>query len=368
MSQHKVLFAGGGTAGHLMPAINIALQMTELDKSIESLFIGKKGGMEAAIVSKFGFQIREIEVTSLKRNLGGMIRFLLNWRKGFSQAMKIIRDFNPILVIGSGGYVSAPVVRAAHKCGLPIYLQEQNSLPGLATRSLGKLATLIFTAYEKASDYLPRDKCRMVGNPLRPDILNADRQSSKREFGLDSSKKILLVLGGSSGAQAINRAILSLVNTDCIPPTWQILWQTGEKDFERIKSLTPGDKFRGQSLPFIYNMPAAYSSADLIISRAGAMALAEIAAWGIPSILIPFPFATGDHQTLNAQQFAKASAAILIPETEIESRLSLTLDGLFNNDKKRSNMAEEAKKLARIDATKMIAETILEKINEIQKN
>ena len=368
ISRNRVLFAGGGTAGHLMPAINIALQMTHMDESVEPLFVGKKGGMESAIVAKFGFDIREIDVVGLKRNPMGIVRFLLCWRKGFNQAMKIIKNFEPSVVIGSGGYVSAPVVRAADKRKIPIFLQEQNSLPGLATRILSKRATAIFTAYEHAANFLPREKCRLVGNPLRPDILDAERHSAAREFQLNPSRKILLILGGSSGAQAINRAVLTLINTDCIPPNWQILWQTGSKDFEKIKSLTPKEKFNGQIQPFIFNMPAAYSVADLIISRAGAMALSEIAVWGLPSILIPFPFATGDHQTLNARQFEKSGAAIVIPESEMETKLSLTMEGLLNNESKRDNMAREAKKLARPDASKIIAQIILEKMNEVQTN
>ena len=368
MSRHRVLLAGGGTAGHLMPAINIALQMTKIDETVEPLFIGKKDGMEAAIVTKFGFAIREIDVVGLKRNPAGLVRFLLNWRKGSNQAMKIIKEFDPAVLVGTGGYVSAPVVRAANKRNIPIFLQEQNSLPGLATRSLGNKATAIFTAYESAANYLPHEKCRLVGNPLRPDILDADRQTAVREFGIKPSRKTLLILGGSSGAQAINRAVLKLVTTDCIPPNWQILWQTGAKDFEKIKSLVTREKFNGQMQPFIFNMPGAYAVADLLISRAGAMALAEIAVWGLPSILIPFPFATGDHQTLNARQFEKAGAAIVVPESEIETRLSLSMDGLLNNDGKRSNMAREARKLAKPDASKIIAETILGKINEVQKN
>ena len=177
-SQHRVLFAGGGTAGHLMPAINIALALARKDRNFSALFIGKRGGMEAGIVKMFGFEIREIEVVALKRNPMGVLRFIWNWNKGLKQAQKILNDFQPQVVVGTGGYVSAPVVRAAHKSGIPIFMQEQNSLPGLATRALSRKSEKVFTAYQSAANYLPREKCVMVGNPIRPDLRDGKRDAA----------------------------------------------------------------------------------------------------------------------------------------------------------------------------------------------
>ncbi len=366
--QYKVLFAGGGTGGHLMPAINIALALSRKSGNLQALFIGKKNGMEAPIVKRFGFQIREIEVVALKRNPIGILKFILNWNKGLKQALEIINDFQPQVVMGTGGYVSAPVVRAAHKQVIPVFMQEQNSLPGLATRTLGRLAQNIFIAYDSAAGYLPREKCLLVGNPVRPDLLDGSRDNSYSEFGLDPAQKSLLIVGGSSGARGINAAVLKIANSGLIPSGWQILWQTGKKEFEEISGAIDKTKFHGKVLPFIDNMPGAYSITDLIISRAGAMALAEIAAWGIPSILIPYPFATGDHQTQNAGEFTRSDAAVVIPESEIGEKLQALLDGLLSDKEKRSRMALAAKKLARTDAAYKIAETILEKINEVQEN
>ena len=188
------------------------------------------------------------------------------------------------------------------------------------------------------------------------------------EFGLSPSLKTLLIVGGSSGAHGINSAILGIVNSNLIPSNWQLLWQVGQKEYDQISNAIDKPKFLGKILPFINNMPGAYAAADLIVSRAGAMALAEIAAWGLPSVLIPYPFATGDHQTLNAREFAETGAAAVIPESEIEERLTTVLGELFPGDTKREIMAQAAKKLARPEAASMIAETILEKINEVQKN
>jgi len=367
-SQHRVLFAGGGTAGHLMPAVNIALALSRKDKTIKALFVGKRGGMEAAIVSRFGFQTKEIEIAGLKRNPLGIIRFVWNWNKGLKQAAEIIEEFQPDVVVGTGGYVSAPVVRAARKKNIPIFMQEQNSLPGLATRTLSKMAENVFIAYDSAANFLPREKCRLVGNPVRPDLLDSQRSTSISEFGLEPSLKTLLIVGGSSGAHGINSAVLSIVNSGQIPSGWQLLWQIGQKEFDSVSGAIDKEKFKGKYQPFIHNMPGAYATADLIISRAGAMALAEIAAWGLPSILIPYPFATGDHQSLNAREFVETGAAEVIPESKIGIRLTPALTELLASAEKRSQMAIASKKLARPEAASLIAETILEKINEVQTN
>lgn len=180
-----------------MPAINIALALISKDKDLTALFVGKRGGMEAAIVKRFGFPIKEIEVVALKRNPIGILRFIWNWNKGLKQALDIINDFHPQVLVGTGGYVSAPLVRAAHRRGIPIFMQEQNSLPGLATRTLSKMAENVFIAYQSATQYLPGQKCRLIGNPLRPDLLNGRRDAAFSEFGLEPTLKTLLIMGGS---------------------------------------------------------------------------------------------------------------------------------------------------------------------------
>jgi UDP-N-acetylglucosamine--N-acetylmuramyl-(pentapeptide) pyrophosphoryl-undecaprenol N-acetylglucosamine transferase len=365
LGHYKVLFAGGGTAGHLMPAINIALELKRLDNRLRALFVGRVNGMESAIVKKFGFEIREIEVTGFKRNPLGLLRFILKWRKGLRQAKEILKDFDPAVVIGTGGYVSAPVVRAAYRAGKPVFLQEQNSLPGLATRTLSQMAERIFISYESAAKYIDKGRCILAGNPLRPDLLEAERESSYKEFGLDPEKKTLLVIGGSSGARNINFSILDIIRLEKMPSDWQLLWQTGQKDFVEISQGVTPDNIRGKIMPFIFSMPEAYAVADLIICRAGAMTLSEIAAWGLPSILIPYPYATGDHQTTNALQFKRAGAAELIPESEIGVRLESSMLDLMAKAEKRQAMATAARKLARLDAASIIANSVLEKVNAL---
>jgi len=361
----RILFAGGGTAGHLMPAINIAREMKRIDKGVIPLFVGKRGGIERNIVARFGFDIEEIDVIGMKRSPMGIIRFLLNWNRSVKQALEVIERFDPVAVVGAGGYVSAPAIRAAHKMGKLIFLQEQNSLPGLAARSVAKFADTIFTAYESAGLYLGKSRCRVMGNPIRGDIAGSDRNESIRKFGLNPGKKTLLVLGGSSGAAGINETIAELILSDFLPGDWQILWQTGERDYDKSRLRIAGDKLKGAMLPFIDDMPAAYASADLVLSRAGAMALSEIEAARLASVLIPYPHATGDHQTLNAKILEKAGAAIVINEGKLSGTLKQILTSLFIDEKARNRMSAAAASLGKPNAAREISQIILDRINEV---
>lgn len=361
----RILFAGGGTAGHLMPAINIAREMKKIDQKAVFLFLGKRGGIERNIVSKFGFETEEIDVIAMKRSPMGIIRFLLNWSKSYKQALGVIDRFNPVAVVGTGGYVSAPAIRAAHKSGKLIFLQEQNSLPGLAARSVAKLADTIFIAYDSAAEYLGKSKCRTVGNPIRGDIAGRDRNESIRKFGLNPARKTLLILGGSSGAKGINEIMADLILDEFLPGDWQVLWQTGGREYDKFRLGTAGNRFAGIMLPFIDDMPAAYASAELVLSRAGAMALSEIEAVGLPSVLVPYPHATGDHQTLNARILEKAGAAIVIKEENLRSSLKETLLKLFDDESARKKMSAAALRLAKPDAAREISKIILDRINEI---
>ncbi len=361
----RILFAGGGTAGHLMPAINIAKEMMRLDSKIKPLFVGKKNGMERKIVNRFGFEIAEIDAIGMKRSVVGVLRFILKWRSGYNQAVRILNDFRPVAVVGTGGYISAQVVKAAHKMKKPVFLQEQNSLPGLASRSMGRYGELIFTAYESANKYFNSEKCMLTGNPVRTDIHDASSESSYREFNLDKNKKTLLALGGSSGARGINSAVSKLLEGGHLPNNWQIIWQTGQDEFDKIKSTFAEGNFSGTFLEFIDNMPGAYKVADLVVSRAGAMAISEITAAELPSVLIPYPHATGDHQTLNAKALVENNAAILIQEKEIEAKFINIMANLFDDSDRIKELAENSGRLGKPNAAKIIAGTILERLNEI---
>ena len=224
---------------------------------------------------------------------------------------------------------------------------------------------MIFTAYDSASDYLDRAKCSLVGNPIRTDLSDGAEDKGYNSFNLDKNKKTILILGGSSGARGINSAIVALVKESGFPVSWQTLWQTGRDDYDNISSSLPSDNLDIKIRPFIDDMPSAYAAADLVISRAGAMAISEITAMALPSILIPYPHATGDHQTLNARYVEEAGAGVIIQENELGDKLSDTLNELTNNDDKRRSMSENARRLGKPKAAEIMAKTILEKINEI---
>jgi UDP-N-acetylglucosamine--N-acetylmuramyl-(pentapeptide) pyrophosphoryl-undecaprenol N-acetylglucosamine transferase len=360
--QKKILFAGGGTAGHLMPAINIALAMRRIDDATTPLFIGRRNGIEREMVERFGFDIMEIDVVGMRRTPVGFLKFILNWRRGYAQTVRIMEEFEPMAVVGTGGYVSAPAIRAAHKLNIPIYIQEQNSLPGLATRIGHRYADIVFTAYEAAERYLDAGKCQLVGNPIRQDIIGGNKDSAYRQFDLDPGKNTLLIMGGSSGAESINRIVAEMVLERFFPDNWQILWQAGRRNYSDISGSMPADNLNGAVVPFIDDMPAAYAIADLVLSRAGAMALSEISATGLPAVLIPYPYATGDHQTTNAKRYEDAGAAIIVPEKQLNNRLRNTLNYIMADDDLRMKMSEAARKAGRPDAAEIIARTILDRI------
>lgn len=364
-SRKRIIFAGGGTAGHLMPAINIALEMVKLNHTIEPFFVGKKEGMEKRIVENYRFEIEEMDAIGMKRSVSGILKFALKWFTSYNHAKNIINNVSPLAVVGTGGYISAPVVRAAYKKNIPIFLQEQNSLPGLASRTLSRYARIIFTAYDSTSKYFKADRTSLVGNPIRTDLCDGDRNSACQIFELDSRQKTILVLGGSSGARGINSAFAFHIKESDIPADWQVIWQTGREDYDNVNTTLVSRRSNIKILPFIDDMPSAYAAADLVISRAGAMAISEITAMGLPSILIPYPHATGDHQTLNARYVKDAGAGVIIQERDLDDLLGDTLHDLTNNDEKRRTMSENARRLGKPKAAEIMARTILEMIDEI---
>jgi UDP-N-acetylglucosamine--N-acetylmuramyl-(pentapeptide) pyrophosphoryl-undecaprenol N-acetylglucosamine transferase len=348
-----------------MPAINIAREIMKLNQAIKPFFVGKKGGMEKRIAESFSFEIEEMDVIGMKRSVFGILKFAMKWYSSYNHAKRIINTVSPLAVVGTGGYISAPVVRAAYKKNIPIFLQEQNSLPGLASRTLSRYALVIFTAYESASKYLKAAKCSLVGNPIRTDLGDGDRNTAHQKFNLDPHKKTILVLGGSSGARGINSAIASLVNESGIPADWQVIWQTGQENYANLDSTLLTDRSNVKITPFIDDMPSAYAAVDLIISRAGAMAISEITAMGLPSLLIPYPYATGDHQTLNAKFVEEAGAGVIIQEKDINVKFKDVFNDLIGNDEQRRLMSENAKRLGKPNAAEIMAKTILEMIHEI---
>lgn len=358
--QLTVLIAGGGTGGHLYPAIAIGELMHTRYPNIKVHYIGSKFGIEAKVLPVKALPHTLLPIRGLQRgySLQSFLRnILLPWRlyNSIRIAKKTIKLLNPDIIVGTGGYASAIPLKIAVKRKLPIVLQEQNSHPGITTKYFAEKAKQICIAFEAAKDELNGNTI-LTGNPIRANIQNGDRKKGGLLFDLNPDQKTIFLFGGSQGSAFLNKIMnesISMFDSEKI----QILWQTGQNQYEQFKHLNSSIvKIR----PFIHHMPEAYAISDLIISRAGALTLSEITACGKPSILVPFPHSAGDHQTKNAESVVKAKAAILLPEKELTARkLFRSAIGILYNDNKLESMSNNARKLGVPDATNKIIDQIL---------
>jgi len=358
---NKIILAGGGTGGHLFPAIAIAEEIKKRYPNSEIYFMGTKRGLEAKILPERGYKLFYLSVRGIKRGLNlsifGAIFFLI---KSMLEAIKILRELKPEAVIGTGGYVSVPAVLTASFLRIPRFIQEQNSFPGISTRLLSFFAKRVFLAYEESkSFFLVKKKLKVSGNPVRAEIFKADKTSAMRKFNLESNKKAVLILGGSQGASSINQAVLDELNSIESPLDFQILWQSGEKDYQKIKENLKDKKDSVQVFDFIGDMGSAYAVCDLVISRAGAITLSEITGCGKPAILIPYPYATAQHQKYNAQVLEKNRAALLIEEKNLgQVKLLSKAKELLKDEQKLKDMSYNSKKLGKPDALSEILDEI----------
>ncbi len=361
--QYKVIIAGGGTGGHVFPAIAIAKALVRLMPEIEILFVGAQGKMEMEKVPAAGFSIKGLPVAGLQRKLT-VKNLLFPFRvfKSLRMAGRIIRDFQPDVVVGVGGYASWPVARVAVRRKIPLLLQEQNSYPGLTNRLLSAKASKICVAYANMEHYFPNNKIVISGNPVRPEIQNTEnlREESISFFGLNNEMKTVLVVGGSLGALTVNKAVQSSLSI-LADENVQLIWQTGSNYFENAINAASqyGDKnFR--VFRFIERMDLAYSAADIIISRAGAIAISELCLVKKPVILIPSPNVAEDHQTKNARALADENAAIVLPDSEAVLHLGTMLADLLNDAEKQRKMQHEIARFGFGRADETIAQEIIE--------
>jgi UDP-N-acetylglucosamine--N-acetylmuramyl-(pentapeptide) pyrophosphoryl-undecaprenol N-acetylglucosamine transferase len=321
----RLIFAGGGTGGHLYPAIAIADRVSELLKdrmTVDIQFVGTTRGLEYRIREKLGYPLQIINVRGIARSFdirNLLVPFVLV--SAMLKARRLVKTFAPHVVVGTGGYVSWPVLRMAASQNVTTVLQEQNSFPGITTRKLAPKAKRIYLGFAKASEYLHTDAQQMVtGNPVRRTISSGDRAEALRIFGLSPAKKTILIIGGSQGAHALNTAVLASLEKDTLPQGIQLLWQTGKRDYTDVVAKL-GDKAKGHALfPFENRMELVYAAADLAIARAGAITLAELEACAVPAILIPYPFAAGDHQRKNGEEVVRQGCAVMIDEKELAGK------------------------------------------------
>ncbi len=368
LQRHKrVIISGGGTGGHVFPAISIANALRKIDKDIEILFVGAEGKMEMEKVPAAGYKIVGLPVAGISRkNILKNFSVFIKLFKSLSLAKKTIREFKPDVAVGVGGYASGPVLNQAGKMGIPILIQEQNGYAGVTNKLLAKKASAICVAYDGMDKYFPADKIIKTGNPVRQnfDDLGSLKEEAFSFFGLNSAFPVILILGGSLGAGTINKClsdnIETLRNSDC-----QWLWQTGKYYYNDVKKLVP-DQTDGKIAvhAFIDRMDLAFAAAGIIISRAGAGTISELCLVGKPVILVPSPNVAEDHQTKNATALAEKNAAIVISDGTAEKNLVEEAIKLVFDIQKKKTLSENIAKMAERDADIRIAMEVLKLIKE----
>jgi len=356
----KIIIAGGGTGGHIFPAIAIANALKKIDDKIEILFVGAKGKMEMEKVPQAGYNIEGLAIagfnrSSLIKNIGLPFKLI----KSFFQVRRIFNTFKPIAVVGVGGYSSFPVLKYAQTRGIKTFIHESNSFAGKSNIILGKNATKIFVATDGMEKFFKANKLKITGNPVRKLIVenNISRTEAIEFFKLSPNKKTILSIGGSLGAKSINEAINKYIN-EFEKNELQLIWQTG-KPYATTAQQTAKGSANIYTRDFITNMEYAYAAADLIISRSGAMAIAEICVAKKPTIFVPYPFAAEDHQTVNAENLVNKSAALTINDNEVLDKLVSSIIALSNNVEQQYTLKQNIAKLAIINADEVIANEIL---------
>ena len=365
----RVIFAGGGTGGHLYPALNIAAAMREARPDVEPVFVGARRGVEARVLPEKGVDYRLLPLQPIHRS-----RVWRNWRllpSLLGSAWGLARltvKLRPSLVVGTGGYASGPACGWAVLTGVPVALQEQNAFPGLATRWMSRFARQVHLGFPEARDHLAPGKRTEVhhhGNPIAPPDPQPDRTAARSTFGLRPDSTVVLVVGGSQGSEAINRALLGALEGLAAPERpggLEILWATGPAHIDPIRTRlhAVGAADWVHATGYIDAMPEALAAADLAVSRAGAMGTAELLAWGVPAILIPLPSAAADHQSHNARALQEHGAAIAVAEAELTpERLWTEIEELADDAEARARMRTRALERARPDASRRIAEDLL---------
>ncbi len=360
---YKFILSGGGTGGHIYPAIAIANELKHRFPDAEFLFVGAKDRMEMEKVPQSGYSIKGLWISGLQRNLSlKNLTFPLKLASSLVRARSIIRAFNPDVAIGTGGYASAPLLRVASQRRVPCVIQEQNSHAGITNKWLGNKVKIVCVAYEGMEKFFPPKKIKFTGNPVRQDLMDiaSKREEALEFFKLKKGRKTLLVLGGSLGARAINRLVaksISFFEKENI----QLIWQCG-KFYE--EEYTPMDSENVHVHPFLNRMDLAYAAADFIISRSGALSVSELCLVGKPVIFIPSPNVAEDHQTKNARAISEKNAALLLKESELDVDFEKTFLDLINDEEKQKTLSENILKLAKPNAAKEIVDEI-EKMLEV---
>ena len=372
MSQVKLIFAGGGTGGHLYPALAIADKIKELiaDKAhVEIIFIGTTRGIEYRLRETLGYPLHIINMRGIVRSFtlkNLLVPFIIV--SALIKSWKLLNTFKPNIVIGTGGYVSWAILKTASWKNIPTILQEQNSFPGVTTRQLASKAKKIYLGFERAKDYIKTQaEIIVTGNPVRSEIKLIPQDEARKNLQIDEQKKTILILGGSQGARAINNAIIKSILANKLNENFQLLWQTGKRDYKEVAMQVEHKVPKTSLFPFVTNMTELYSAADVVIARAGALTLAEIIQCNLPAILIPFPFAAGDHQKKNAQDYVDRNMAMMLTEDKLDSIdiLEKTISFCDSNEFKNMKSTIEEINKSSISAVDVIARDIISQLEEM---
>ncbi|MBO4805561.1 MAG: undecaprenyldiphospho-muramoylpentapeptide beta-N-acetylglucosaminyltransferase [Paludibacteraceae bacterium] len=362
MSKLKFIISGGGTGGHIFPAISIANALKRRVPDAEFLFVGAEGRMEMEKVPAAGYQIKGLPVFGFDRkNMLKNIKVLFCLVKSLFQAKRIVKEFQPNVVVGVGGYASGPTLYAANSLGIPTVLQEQNSYAGVTNKLLAKKAAKICVAYEGMEKFFPKDVILLTGNPVRQDFLEVAPKSEEayKFFGFSPEKRTLLIIGGSLGARTLNKSML-LGLQKLSDAGIQVLWQTGKFYYDEMKKQS--EAFASDSLlvtDFVKRMDYAYSMADLVVSRAGASSISELCLLGKPAVLVPSPNVAEDHQTKNAMALASRNAAVMISDAEAPEKMIDAVLSLIFDDERLAAISKNSHDMAQLDSADRIASEIL---------
>lgn len=356
----KVLISGGGTGGHIFPAVSIANALREKYPDCEILFVGAESRMEMERVPAAGYNIVGLPIRGFDRkHILKNVSVLIDLFKSMRKAKKIIKDFQPDVAVGVGGYASGAAMKVAARMGVPVLLQEQNGFAGVTNKLLKNDAKKICVAYEGMEKFFPAEKIVLTGNPVRQNLAGGDKTEALKEFGFSADKKVLLIIGGSLGARTINNSVIAHLS-EIAESGVQVLWQTGKGYIEAArKAAEPFMSERLVVTDFVGRMDLAYAMADLVISRAGASSISELCLLGKPSILVPSPNVAEDHQTHNAMALVNKDAAVLVKDVDADKDLISTALNLINDETKLNELSNNTKKLAQFDSANRIADEVV---------
>ncbi|WP_242510041.1 undecaprenyldiphospho-muramoylpentapeptide beta-N-acetylglucosaminyltransferase [Hymenobacter persicinus] len=360
---YRVIISGGGTGGHIFPAVAIANELRRRQPEAEILFVGANGRMEMTRVPEAGYRIIGLDIAGLQRRLTPQnLLFPVKVFRSVRKAGKLLEEFRPDAVVGVGGYASAPVLLAATSRGIPSLIQEQNSYAGLVNKLLSRRVDRICVAYAGMDKFFPADKLVVTGNPVRTEIASGRRAEALEFFGLDPARKVLLVIGGSLGARTLNEATAAALPR-LREAGVQLLWQTGKTYYAQAAEQAAPFRAAGlQALEFVQRMDLAYAAADVVVSRAGALSVSELCLTGKPSILVPSPNVAEDHQTKNAQALVSRDAAVLVTDAEAPARLYDDALALLADPTRQQQLSQNVLALAHPDATTTIVDELLKLI------